>query len=189
LKTKIITVVMLLIFSSIYVSALNKKAFKGLKKHKIKNDDVTIVKYKSKKLPVKDFYAGNETHDYDNTLFYLYIGVKNGNEAFLRMHVQLEPAVDWIKFNKIIITAGDHIFEREFNLARLNSTVALRAQFLEIYDEEVLPHEVDIFEKVGNAEEVTIRFQGANSSQDLKLKNKHIKAIAETVNAWKKLDI
>ena len=114
--------------------------------------------------------------------------MKDEKEAFLRMYVQVEPAVDWIKFNKIIITADKETFVREFLLPRLNTTIALRAQFLEFYDEELMPHEIKIFEKIIASKEVKIRYKGEEREQDLKLKKKQRQAIKDILDAWKKLN-
>ncbi|UCH95141.1 MAG: hypothetical protein JSV88_33525 [Candidatus Aminicenantes bacterium] len=188
LKTKIITVVVLILFAAVNAAALDMTALKGLKKKTSKSESGTWVKYKSKKTPIKNFRAGSVHLDYDNTMFYLYIGVKDEKEAFLRMHVQVEPAVDWINFNKIIITADEETFVREFARPRLNTTIALRQQFLEFYDEEVMPHEIKMFEKIIASKEVTIRYKGEEREQDLKLKKKHLQAIKDILEAWKKLN-
>ena len=188
MKTKIITLVVLFIFTAVSAAALDMDVLKGLKKQEVKTDTGSLFKYKSKKAPQKNFQAGSSARDFDNSLFYLYIGVKDDKDAFLRMYIQVEPAVDWIKFNKVIFTADDQTFEREFNVQTLNSTMAIRAQFIEFYDEEVMPHEVQIFEKIGAAKKVTIRFIGKERHQDLKLKKNYCRAITDVLEAWKNLN-
>jgi hypothetical protein len=188
LKTKIITLMVLILFAVVNIVALDLSALKGLRKQTNKIEGVKWFKYKSKKTPVKNFKKGSEMRDYDNTMFYLYISMKEKKEAFLRMYVQVEPKDQWIKFNKIIITADKETFEREFNFATINNTIGVGQQYIEFYDIEVMPHEIEMFEKIAVAKEVTIRYQGKEIYQDLELKDRYKQAIKDILDAWKKLN-
>jgi hypothetical protein len=188
LKTKIIALAVLILFAAVNIVALDLSALKGLRKQSKKIDGVKWYKYKSKKTPTKNFKKISGGRDFDNTMFYLYISVKEKKEAFLRMYAQLEPKDDWVKFNKIIITADEKIFEREFNLANNNNTIGPGQQYIEFYDIEVMPHEIKMFDEMAAAKEVTIKYQGETLHQDLKLKDKYKKAIKDILDAWKKLN-
>jgi hypothetical protein len=178
-----------MLFVSVNVMAVDTTALKGLKKKTEKLDGVEWTRYTSKKTPQKSFKEGTEKFDYDNSMFYLYIIVKEDKQAFLRMYVQLEPSNDWIRFNKIEITADGKTFVREFNIKTLAATRAARDQMIELYDAEVMPHEVKMFETVAAAKKVSIRYKGANDHKDLKIKGKHKKAMKDILDAWKKLNI
>jgi hypothetical protein len=188
LKTKIITLAVLILFAAVNVVALDLSALKGLRKQSQKIDGVKWYKYKSKKTPVKNFKRRSGRRDFDNSMFYLYINMKEKEEAFLHMYAQVEPDEDWIKFNKIIITADKETFERELNLANNNNTIGEGVQYIEFYDIELMPHEVKMYEKVAAAKEVTIRYQGKENYKDLKLKDKYKQAIKDILDAWKKLN-
>ena len=188
MKTKIITLVVLILFAAVNIVALDLSALKGLRKQSNKVEGVKWLKYKSKKTPQKNFKKISGGRDFDNTMFYLYISVKEKKEAFLRMYAQVEPQEDWIKFNKIIISADKEIFERELNFANINKTIGEGQQYIEFYDIELMPHEVKMYEKIAAAKEVTIRYQGEKLHQDLKLKDKYKQAIKDIVDAWKKLN-
>jgi hypothetical protein len=188
LKTKIITLAVLILFAAVNIVALDLSALKGLRKQTNKIDGVKWFKYKSKKTPAKNFKKNSGGRDFDNSMFYLYISMKEKEEAFLRMYVQVEPVDEWIKFNKIIITADKETFEREFNFATINNTIGEGQQYIEFYDIEVMPHEIKMFEKIAAAKEVTIRYQGNEIYQDLELKDRYKEAIQDIVDAWKKLN-
>jgi hypothetical protein len=188
LKTKIITLAVLILFAAVNITALDLSALKGLRKQSNKIDGVKWFKYKSKKTPVKNFKKISGGRDFDNSMFYLYISMKGKKEAFLRMYAQLEPKEGWIKFNKIIITADKKTFERELNFANINHTIGEGQQYIEFYDIELMPHEIEIFEKVAAAKEVTIRYQGNENYQDLELKDRYKEAIKDIIDAWKKLN-
>jgi hypothetical protein len=179
---------MIILFATVNIVALDLSALKGLRKQSNTVDGVKWLKYKSKKTPQKNFKPGSGRRDFDNSMFYLYISVKEKKEAFLRMYVQVEPQVDWIKFNKIIISADKETFEREFNFANINNTIGVGQQYIEFYDIELMPHEIKMFEKIAAAKEVTIRYQGEKLHQDLNLKNKYKQAIKDILDAWKKLN-
>jgi hypothetical protein len=188
LRTKIITLVVLILFAAVNIVALDLSALKGLRKQTNKIDGVKWFKYKSKKTPAKNFKKISGGRDFDNSMFYLYISMKENKEASLRMYVQVEPVDEWIKFNKIIITADEKTFEREFNFALINNTIGVGQQYIEFYDIEVMPHEIKMFDEMAAAKEVTIKYQGETLHQDLKLKDKYKKAIKDILDAWKKLN-
>lgn len=188
MKTKIITLVVLILFAAVNIVALDLSALKGLRKQTNKIDGVKWFKYKSKKTPQKNFKKISGGRDFDNSMFYLYISMKEKKEAFLRMYAQLEPEGDWIKFKKIIITADKVTFEREFNFADINNTIGQGQQYIEFYDIELMPHEIKMFEKIAAAKEVTIRYQGSENYQDLELKDRYKEAIKDIIDAWKKLN-
>jgi hypothetical protein len=178
----------LILFAAVNIVALDLSALKGLRKQTNKVDGVKWFKYKSKKAPAKNFKKFTGGRDFDNSMFYLYISMKDNKEAFLRMYVQVEPVDEWIKFKKIIITADKKTFEREFILANINNTIGVGQQYIEFYDIEVMPHEIKMFEEIAAAKEVTIRYQGSEKYQDLELKNRYKEAIKDIVDAWKKLN-
>jgi len=91
LKTKVITLVVLILFAAVNMVALDLSALKGLRKQSNTVDGVKWCRYKSKNTPVKNFKEGSKARDYDNSMFYLYIGVKEEKEAFLNMYVQVSP--------------------------------------------------------------------------------------------------
>jgi hypothetical protein len=188
LKTKIITLVVLILFATVNIMALELSVLKGLRKQSVNIDGVKWFKYKSKKTPVKNFKPRQGRRDFDNSMFYLYISVKDKKEAFLQMYVQAEPDYNWIKFNKVIITADQITFEREFNLAMINNTVGVGQQYIEFYDVEVMPHEIQTLEKIAEAKNVTIKYVGAEKSHELVLKDKYINALKDVLDAWKKLN-
>jgi hypothetical protein len=189
LKTKIITLAVLILFATVNIVALDLSALKGLRKQTNKVDGVKWFKYKSKKTPAKNFKKFTGARDFDNSMFYLYISMKEKKEASLRMYVQVEPVDEWIKFNKIIITADEKTYEREFNFANNNHTIGVGQQYIEFYDIEVMPHEIKMFEGIAAAKEVTIRYQGETLHQDLELKDRYKEAIKDIVDAWKKLNL
>lgn len=188
MKTKIITLAVLILFATVNIVALDLSALNGLRKQTNKVDGVKWFKYKSKKTPVKNFKKGTRGRDYDNSMFYLYISMKEDKEAFLRMYVQVEPKDDWIKFNKIIITVDEKTFEREFNFANISHTIGVGQQYIEFYDMEVMPHEIKMFEEIAAAKEVIIRYQGETLFQDLELKDRYKEGIKDILDAWKKLN-
>jgi hypothetical protein len=180
--------VVLILFAAANIVALDLSALKGLRKQSNKIDGVKWFKYKSKKTPMKNFKKISGGRDFDNSMFYLYINMKEKKEAFLHMYVQVEPVDDWIKFNKIIITADEKTFEREFNLANNNNTIGAGLQYIEFYDTEVMPHEIKIFEQIAAAKEVNIRYQGNENYQDMELKDRYKEGIKDILDAWKKLN-
>jgi hypothetical protein len=188
LKTKVITLVVLILFAAVNIVALDLSALKGLRKQSNKVDGVKWFKYKSKKTPANNFKKISGGRDFDNSMFYLYISTKENKEAFLHMYAQVEPIDDWIKFKKIIITADKETFEREFNFATINNTIGHGQQYIEFYDVEVMPHEIKMFEKIAAAKEVKITFQGDENSQDMELKDRYKEAVKDIVDAWKKLN-
>ena len=188
MKTKIITLAVLILFAAVNIVALDLSALKGLRKQSNKVDGVKWFKYKSKKTPANNFKKFTGGRDFDNSMFYLYISMKEKKEAFLRMYVQVEPVDEWIKFNKIIITVDKKTFEREFNFANINNTIGVGQQYIEFYDIEVMPHEIKMFEEIAAAKEVTIRYQGNEIYQDLELKDRYKEAIQDILDAWKKLN-
>jgi hypothetical protein len=179
---------MLILFATGNIVALDLSALKGLRKQSNKVKGVKWLKYKSKKTPIKNFKTVSGGRDFDNTMFYLYISVKEKKEAFLRMYAQLEPIDDWIKFNKIIISADEETFEREFNIGNINRTIGEGQQYIEFCDIELMPHEIKIYEKIAAAKEVIIRYQGEKLHKDLKLKDKYKQAIKDILDAWKRLN-
>jgi len=188
LKRKVIIVVVFVLFAVVNIMALDLSALKGLRKQSSTVDGVKWYKYKSKKTPSTNFKQISGMRDYDNSMFYLYINVKEKKEAFLHMYAQVEPTEDWIKFKKIIITADKETYEREFNFALINNTIGQGQQYIEFYDVEVMPHEIKMFEKIAAAKDVTIKFQGDEKSQDMELKDRYKEAIKDILEAWKKLN-
>ena len=188
MKTKVITLMVLILFAAVNLAALDLAALKGLSKESSTVDGVKWLMYKSKKTPTTNFKKITNTRDYDNSMFYLYINVKEEKEAFLHMYVQAEPPFGWIKFKKIIITADNETFEREFNFATINNKIEQGQQYLEFYDVEVMPHEIEMLEKIAAAKAATVKFQGDEKSQVLELRDKNKEAIKDILDAWKKLN-
>jgi len=188
LKTKVITLMVLILFAAVNLAALDLAALKGLSKESSTVDGVKWLMYKSKKTPTTNFKKISSTRDYDNSMFYLYINVKEEKEAFLHMYVQVEPPNGWIKFKRITITADNETFEHEFNFATINNKIEAGLQYLEFYDVEVMPHEIEMLEKITAAKEVTVKFQGDEKSQVLELRDKNKEAIKDILDAWKKLN-
>ncbi len=188
MKTKVITVAVLILFAAVNLAALDLAALKGLRKQSSTVDGVKWFKYKSKKTPPYNYKKISGMRDFDNSMFYLYINVKEKEEAFLHMYVQVEPTDDWIKFKKIIITVDNETFEREFNFATINNTIGEGQQYIEFYDVEVMPHEIEMCEKIAAAKEVKIKFQGDVLSSQLELKDRSKEAIKDILDVWKKLN-
>lgn len=189
MKTKIITLAVLILFATVNIVALDMSALKGLRKQSNKVDGVKWFKFKSKKTPAKNFKKFTGGRDFDNSMFYLYISMNEKKEVSLRMYVQVEPVDEWIKFNKIIITADKKTFEREFIFTNNNHTIGVGQQYIEFYDIEVMPHEIKMFEEIAAAKEVVIRYQGETLHQDLVLKDRYKEAFKDIVDAWKKLNL
>ncbi len=188
MKTKVITVAVLILFAAVNLAALDLAALKGLRKQSSTVDGVKWFKYKSKNTPAYNYKKISGMRDFDNSMFYLYINVKEKEEAFLHMYVQVEPTGDWIKFKKIIITVDNETFEREFNFATINNTIGEGQQYIEFYDVEVMPHEIEMCEKIAAAKEVKIKFQGDVLSRELELKDRSKEAIKDILDVWKKLN-
>jgi hypothetical protein len=188
LKTKIITITLLVLFAAVNLAALNLTAVKNLNKKDSNIDGVKWTWLKSKKTPKKDFRKGSRKFDYDNSLFYIYIVLKGEKQAFLRMYAQVEPSFEWIKFNKIIVTADGYTFEREFIPAKLKASIGERKQLIEIHDTDVMEPDFKMLEAMASAIKVTIKFIGPKSDKDISLSKKDKKAIQDILDAWKKLN-
>lgn len=188
MKIKIIALAVLVLFASLHLAAIDSKALKGLRKKDTKIEGVTWTKYSSKKTAKNNFRKLRANFDYDNSMFYLYIIVKEGKEAFLHMHVQAEPLENWIKFNKVTIIANGNTFEKEFDVKQLNATLAQGNQFIESYSAEVMEHEIKMFETIAEAKDVTIRYQGAAGKHEYKMNKNDRKAVKQILKAWKKIN-
>lgn len=188
MKTKIFTITLLILFVSVNVMALNMSAVKKLRKKENMIDGATWGWYKSNKTPQKDFKKGNRHFDYDNTMFYLFIGVKNNEKAFLQMYVQVEPDEEFIKFDKIQVDADGELFEKKFDIATLKAARADRDQLLEFYTTGANGYDIMMLEKMAASKSVTITFKGAASEKKFKLLKKDKKALKDVLDAWKKLN-
>lgn len=188
MKTKIFTITLLVLFVSVNVVALNMSAVKKLRMKENTIDGVTWGWYKSTKTPQKDFKKGNRHFDYDNTMFYLFIGIKNKEKAFLQMYVQVEPNEEFIKFNKIQVNADGEQFEKNFDIKTLKAARADRDQLLEFYTAGANGYDIMMLEKMAAGKNVTIIYKGAAAEKKFKLGKKDKKALKDVLEAWKKLN-
>lgn len=179
---------MLILFVSVNVMALDMSAVKKLRKKENTIDGATWGWYKSPKTPQKDFKKGNRHFDYDNTMFYLFIGIKNNEKAFLQMYVQVEPFETFIKFDRIQVDADGEQFEKKFDVSTLKAARAERDQLLEYYTTGTNGYDIMMLEKMASAKNVAIIYKGATSEKKYKLSKKEKKALKDVLDAWKKLN-